>query len=535
MNQICQIEIDGRVCDATPGESLLTTLQAAGIAVPALCHHPALSCPATCRSCLVLVEDEHAQRRPVTACNHVVTHDLVLHVEEDESRALRERAVAELLQRHAMDCPRCEAAGECEFQEAVAGHGPSMQPHELSMDGDRVQLGSRLVFDPRRCIQCGRCARFEEEITSTRQLAMQGRGTQIAVTASASGVDHRLSGNLVDLCPAGALLDPQSTFSQPTWTHRTVDTVCGGCGTGCAIRADIDADGQVTRLRPRYDKTVNDWWMCDHGRHDYDTDADDRLVLPQPPAPDPETAWQVSVDRLLRRMAQPRSAIWLSPFLTLEEAFLLIEAAKSWGALVFHWEPQEVEEQCFPSGFRISSSAAPNAAGIVRLLQDLKMDAVTTTALQGAIDAGQIGQLLMCGGGPAGGRPLLKRDGVTFVAAHDLTAQTEADLIIPANHWLEKDGTFLNQTNQVRRVRRARIAASGYSDLSLMLALANRPETSAAQIYVELSGQFSWLEQTSYASLDADARTHPGGVAPGGAWMDWQQRQRLLVIEDLSR
>jgi NADH-quinone oxidoreductase subunit G len=535
MTQICQIEIDGRACDATPGESLLTTLHRHGIVVPALCHHPGLSCPATCRSCVVHVEDAQADRHVVTACNHSVSAGMVLHVEDEDSRQLRSRALAQLLQRHAMDCPTCEAAGECEFQEAVAGHGPQRQPHELQGATDRVQLGTRLIFDAGRCIQCGRCARFEHEVSGTQQLSMQGRGGDIDIVAATTGVDHAMAGNLVDLCPAGALVDPESTFLPPTWTRRSVDTVCGGCGTGCAIRADIDGEGRVVSLRPRHDEQVNGWWMCDHGRYESDADHEDRLALPEPPSPDPETAWQVSIDRLKRRLMQPRSAVWLSPFLTLEEAFLLIEAAQGWRARLFQWAPPEAQEQSFPGGFKISACAAPNATGLQRLLAGSNIQAGSTTDLQMAIAEKQVGQLLMCGGGPAGGRPPLKRDGVVFVAAHDLTGATAADLLIPASHWLEKDGTFLNQTQQLRRVRPARRSASGHTDLELMLALTDRGDTSAGQVFAELAERFTWLEGNSYAQLDADARTQPSGVAAGGAWMDSLQRQRLLVIEDPVR
>ena len=129
----------------------------------------------------------------------------------------------------------------------------------------------------------------------------------------------------------------------------------------------------------------------------------------------------------------------------------------------------------------------------------------------------------------------IKRDDIVFVAAHDLTGASTADLLIPASHWLEKDGTFLNQTQQLRRVRPARRTASGHTDLELMLALAGRADTTAGQVFAELVERFAWLEGNSYAQLDADARTQPSGVAAGGAWMDSLQRQRLLVIEDPAR
>ncbi|MBT3345757.1 MAG: 2Fe-2S iron-sulfur cluster binding domain-containing protein [Gemmatimonadetes bacterium] len=535
MATTCHIRIDGKSVEATTGQSLLECLQSHGVQIPGLCHHPGLSTPATCRSCLVLVEEGDQPPRPLTACNHAIADGMVIHVSRQDSRALREGALAEMLQRHKVDCPACERAGECELQEAIAGHGPATTPHELSPAVDRRVIGPRLVFDAGRCTACGRCARFEDEVSGTRQLAMSGRANTIDVVSADGGVDHLLAGNLIDLCPSGALVDPQAIYAPPAWSLRAVDTVCGGCSTGCAVRADVDADGKIQRLRPRQDEAVNDWWMCDRGRYDFDAMGGPRLLAPMPAGPEEDNAWQVGVDRLRRRMDQPRSAVWLSPYLSLEEAFLLIEAARQWNAHLYHWTAEEEPAQRFASGFRIGSEAAPNGNGLHRLFETLQIEVASTTQLQSAIESGQVGQLLMCGGGPLGQRPVLSRGEVAFVAAHDLVDGADADLVMPASHWLEKDGTFLNHDAHLRRVRPARSPAAGQTDLNLMLCLAGREAMPAAQVFAELVGQCSWLEGADYASLDEAARIRPQGVAAGGAWLDSLQRRGLIRIEDPAR
>ncbi|MBD04730.1 MAG: hypothetical protein CME24_10335 [Gemmatimonadetes bacterium] len=534
MTARCHIEIDDRAVEATRGQSVLEALHTHGVVVPALCHHPGLSCPATCRSCVVQVEGQGGSRM-VTACNHTVAEGMIIRTEDSESRSLRSRALAEMVQRHAMECPICPASGECELQEAIGGHGPQAQAHELAGSSERVALGARLHFEAGRCIQCSRCARFEQEVSGAGQVGIKGRGPQIEITTGPAGVDHPLSGNLVDLCPAGALVDPASTVAAPAWTLRSVDTTCGSCATGCAVRADVDSAGQVTRLRPRLDSDVNDWWMCDEGRFGFDQELEGRLRLPEPATPDEETAWHVAVDRLRRRMAQPRSAVWLSPFLTLEEASVLIDAATTWGARLFLWSVEDRGEMSFPGGFRISGSRAPNTTGVGRLREAGETSVGTTKDLQTAIGEDQVGQLLMCGGGPAGVRPRLDRSGVSFLATHNLVSYEKADLVLPASHWLEKDGTFVNDRQQLRRVRPARAPMAGQTDLELFLQLAGREPTSAAEIFRELASRHEWLEGSSHAQLDANQRTHPQGVAAGGAWVDTLQRQGLLVIEDPAR
>ena len=535
MATTCHICIDGEPVEATAGQSLLECLQRHGVQVPGLCHHPGLSSPATCRSCLVLVEEDDTPPRPLTACNHTVVDGMVIHVARQDSRALREGALAEMLQRHPLDCPTCERAGECELQEAIVTDGPATTPHELHPTLDRRLIGPRLLFDAGRCTACGRCARFEDEVSGTRQLAMAGRGQGIDVVPAEGGVDHQLAGNLIDVCPAGALLDPQAIHAPPAWSLRVVDTVCGGCSTGCAVRADVDTDGQVQRLRPLQDEAVNGWWMCDRGRFAFDAVGGPFLQTPVPTGPEEEDAWQVGVDRLRRRMDQPRSAVWLSPYLTLEEAYILIEAASQWNAHLYHWVAEDEPAQRFASGFRIGAESAPNGNGLHRLFETLRAEPGSTTQLQAAIDGGQVGQLFMCGGGPSGQRPELRREAVTFVAAHDLVDGAEADLVMPASHWLEKDGTFLNHDAHLRRVRPARPPAAGETDLNLMLSLAGREAMPAAQVFVELVARCDWLEGADYATLDASARTRPQGVAAGGAWLDSLQRRGLICIEDTAR
>lgn len=535
MATTCHIRIDGHELEAIAGQTLLAALQRHGIQVPTLCHHPGLTTPATCRSCLVLVEDSDATVRPVTACNQPVVEGMVVHVECPDSRALRAGALAEVLQRHKVDCPVCERAGECELQEAIAGHGPEVTPSELTPVNERRLIGPRLLFDAGRCTQCGRCARFEDEVSGTRQLAMSGRGPELRIVAVAGGIDHPLAGNHVDLCPAGALIDPEMVHVPPAWTLRSVDTVCGGCSTGCAVRADVDRAGQVQRLRPRQDDAVNGWWMCDHGRFNFDALGAPRLESVWPVGPEETDTWHVGVDRLRRRLDQPRSAIWFSPFLSLEEAFVLIEAARGWGARLYFWRADDEPAQRFAGGFRIGSEAAPNGNGLHRLFEALEVEVGTTSQLQTAIDAGQVGQLLMCGGGPVSQRPPLRRGDVSFVAAHDLMEGADADLIMPATHWLEKDGTFLNHDTHLRRVRPARPPAAGHTDLNLMLSLAGRAETTTREVFAEVVSRCSWLEGADHRQMDAEARTRPQGVAAGGAWLDSLQRRGLIRIEDPAR
>lgn len=534
------IHIDGQPVQAESGGSLLLALLAAGHAVPHPCFHPSLSAPASCRLCLAEVETDEG-RQLITTCNRSVEPGQRLHLASDSVQAARQDLAADLLLRHPADCHICERTGECDVQELVHAHAGESHQQPVPERTPRVQLGSRLVLDRDRCVLCTRCVRFEDEVSGRHTLSVQGRAADAHIVA-VEPVEHELAGNLVDLCPAGALTMPDERLQPRAWRQTGISSVCPGCASGCGTRVDV-ADGQVQRIKPRADGSHNQgYWLCDLGRFGWQRPVE---RLDGPHQAGELVPWDLALATVAESMERAKQpAVLLSPFLTCEELFLLINLARRWEATLYSWQYEDPQgDQVFPSGFTLSAQRAPNVAGIQAVAAALQEQIADQASLADDLASRRIDVLYAVGGSPLGESPRLDPPAETQLIAHDICLSPmteEAALLLAGGHaWTEKEGTFLDGHGRLQRTRAAVLPPhEARTDFWILNALwhggPNRDTPENVFTRLSRAAEESPFASTSHASLDGLAQP-VRGVAYGGGWADELQRQGLVPVEDVSK
>jgi NADH-quinone oxidoreductase subunit G len=265
-----KLTIDG-IEIATPGP--MTILEAArlgGIAIPHYCYHPGLAVVGQCRMCQVEVEK---MPKLVTACNTTAAEGMVVSTGSPRVVKARRAVLEFYLLNHPLDCPICDRGGECPLQDYTLQYGPgesrSAEP-KLQRAKHKV-LGPHVVFDAERCILCTRCIRFCQEIPKTGELGVFARGDRSEINLfPGKSLENAYSGNVIDLCPVGALTSREYRFQSRPWDLvRHTESVCPLCSAGCNVILDVrhrQQGEEILRIRPRENGAVNRWWMCDEGR-----------------------------------------------------------------------------------------------------------------------------------------------------------------------------------------------------------------------------------------------------------------------------
>src|SRR6187397_3382043 len=285
------LTIDGQQVTVAKGKTVLQAAIEAGISVPYYCYHPGLGVDGSCRVCIVKIEK---MPKLQTSCSTTCTDGMVVTTGSPEVQAARASVFEFLLANHPLDCPVCDKGGECPLQDFSAAFGPERSRMEFPrrvFDGEGVKadvdFGPTLLLNRNRCILCTRCVRFMREVEGDAQISIanRGYGSEIA-TFGEEGVVSLLSGNLMDVCPVGAITTRDYRFKSRPWDNpHAVDTICTLCERGCNTTAWIKAKpewakgAQLVRMTPRYNPAINDYWMCDIGRFDYHWVESDRRVL----------------------------------------------------------------------------------------------------------------------------------------------------------------------------------------------------------------------------------------------------------------
>jgi len=253
--------------EANEGENLLQAALDNGIDVAHYCYHQGLPIAGVCRMCVV--EQTPGPPQPFPACNATVAPGIVVRSDTEEVKEAVKWTLQYHLVNHPLDCPVCDQSGECGLQEYYMDHGQydsSMVDNKVHKD--KVQdIGCNVMLDAERCILCTRCTRFTEFITETHELGIVNRGDHSEIIVHKK-LENDYAGNLVDICPVGALTSKDFRFKQRVWYLDEVETTCIGCETGCAIKVSQNENG-VYRVLPKYDEKVNGHWICDDGRDTY--------------------------------------------------------------------------------------------------------------------------------------------------------------------------------------------------------------------------------------------------------------------------
>ncbi|NEV63821.1 NADH-quinone oxidoreductase subunit NuoG [Thiorhodococcus minor] len=339
MTDKINIEIDGRVCEAAPGEMIIAVADREAISIPRFCYHKKLSIAANCRMCLV--EAEQGGRpfpKPVPACATPVGDGLKVWTRSPKAIEAQQGTMEFLLINHPLDCPICDQGGECELQDVAMGYGGDVsrfaERKRVVKDED---LGPLIATEMTRCIHCTRCVRFGAEVAGVRELGATGRGEDMRIgTFIAQTVEHELSGNVIDLCPVGALTSKPYRFTARPWELTLHDSIAPHDGLGSNIQLHVRRN-RVMRVHPRDNEAVNETWISDRDRFSFvGLYSEDRLTKPMIKEDGAwrEVEWTDALTLVAERLkaADVADMGWLmAPSATLEELYLAARVARGLG------------------------------------------------------------------------------------------------------------------------------------------------------------------------------------------------------------
>jgi NADH-quinone oxidoreductase subunit G len=384
------------------GSDKLNLVQAAlrgDVLIPHYCWHPALTVVASCRMCLVEVGERKPdgtvtmQPKVVPACQTPAKDGTIVITNSDKAKHAQEQTLESLLLNHPLDCPVCDKAGECLLQDYSFefGRAQSRMIDDKNQPPNKPHIGDQITLFTDRCILCSRCVRFTREISGTAELQVIDRGHHSEIDIfPGEPCNNKLAGNVVDICPVGALCSKDFLYKQRVWYLKNTKSVCPDCSTGCSIHLDTNKN-IVYRLRPRENPKAQGYFMCDLGRFGYHyVNSDQRITRPIVRRENGEalSSWEQIVSSLRKDLAQAAAADpasvagMISPFLTCEEAYLLAKYLKglsSEARLFLGPVPLIGENDTYPKDrhgrpiqpvrFTIRAEKCPNRRGVEAILR----------------------------------------------------------------------------------------------------------------------------------------------------------------------
>ncbi len=546
------LTIDGRQVTVEKGRTVLQASIEAGISVPYYCYHPGLGVDGSCRVCIVKIEK---MPKLQTSCSTVCTDGMVVSTRDPEVVQARAGIFEFLLVNHPLDCPVCDKGGECPLQDFSYTFGPNESRMDFPrrvFDGEGVKadvdFGPTLMLNRNRCILCTRCVRFMREIDGDAQIGIvdRGNGSEIA-TFQEEGVHSLLSGNLMDVCPVGAITTRQYRFKSRPWDNpAVVDTICTLCSKGCNTSAWLKAKPEwakgshLIRMTPRYNPEVNHFWMCDIGRFGFGwVESDQRLrrpLLKDSAGAQQPVGWHDIQGRLRERLqaagsSDPTSVRFLaSAHASNEELWVLrkltegLFGADGLGQVTVSWTSSD-KPQPRNAKFVVPMTDAPNVNGA----RDLGLAVgvgnegpADLSALRQAVEGGKVSALYIVDPGPDGSlgdtawilaaRRAGKLGLLVVQGAVQTALSAAADFVLPGATWVEKDATYTNEQGRVQVASRA-IAPPGeaqedwqiLANVASWLGLA-LPYRHAGDVRADLARS---MPGTPYGELDKAAFTRP--------------------------
>jgi NADH-quinone oxidoreductase subunit G len=544
------LTIDGKQVTVEKGRTVLQAAIEHGIKVPYYCYHPGLGVDGSCRVCIVKIEK---MPKLQTSCSTVCTEGMVVYTATPEVVAARASVFEFLLINHPLDCPVCDKGGECPLQDFSYTFGPNRSRMEFPrrvFDGEGlradVDFGPTLMLNRNRCILCTRCVRYMREIDGDAQIGIvdRGYGSEIA-TFQEQGVHSLISGNLMDVCPVGAITTRDYRFKSRPWDNpHAVDTICTLCEKGCNTTAWIKAKpewakgARLIRITPRFNPEVNGYWMCDIGRFGFHwVEGEQRVRRPfmRGGASTLEPAsWHDVLVKLRERADAVGGEIGFlaSAHASLEELFILKQLSGVFGGHVaVSWSASE-KRQPKDTKFPVPPIDAPNVTGA----RDLAL--VTSgagqpdlSALRSAIEGGAVKTLYVLNPGPESGLgdvqwiidarasgklPLLVVQGVLMTPL-----ASAADFILPGAAYVEKDATYTNQQGRVQPASQV-IAPPGDAmedwqiliNVAVALGVSAPPYTSSAHVRADVARALE--ANPAYSGLAQLEFTRP---VPAQTWL----------------
>jgi NADH-quinone oxidoreductase subunit G len=330
------IEIDGRALEVESGKTIMDAANAAGITIPHFCYHKKLSIAANCRMCLVQVEKAP---KPLPACATPVTDGMKVFTRSEYAINAQKSVMEFLLINHPLDCPICDQGGECTLQDLAVGYGGSASRYqEMKRVVREKDLGPLIATDMTRCIHCSRCVRFGQEIAGIMELGMAGRGEHTEVMPFLeTQVASELSGNVIDLCPVGALTSKPFRYSARSWELSRRPSISPHDSLGSNLEVHVK-DNKVMRVVPRENEDVNECWLADRDRFSYQgLNTSERLTQPMVKQDGQwvETTWQQALEHVaekLKAVSAEQIGALSTPYRPAEELFLLQKLMRGLGS-----------------------------------------------------------------------------------------------------------------------------------------------------------------------------------------------------------
>ena len=521
------ITIDGRTVQVRKGTTILEATRTMGISIPYYCYHPGLSVAGSCRMCLVEIE-KNPKLQP--SCATPAMEGMVVRTQTPAALQNRRGVLEFLLLNHPLDCPVCDQAGECELQNYYMDHGrydPRFNENKMKRK-KAFPIGPYVILDQERCILCTRCVRFCNEISGTGELCVHNRGhfSEIDIFPGAE-LNNPYSGNVVDICPVGALTDRDFRFECRVWFLGRTRSICPGCSRGCNIEIHFNEQfnpryhhKRVHRLKPRFNPDVNSYWMCDEGRYAYHS-IDARNRLAEPAVRDGNSlrpaTWDEAIEKAATALQQALKnhgaqgvGLLASPQMTNEELFHLKLLFRDMLKVENIEYRVPLKEAVYSDDFLITADKHPNS----RSAEVQGLAGRGSDALLRACAEGQIRFLYIChhdltrGYDVAQLREALGK--VDFIAFQGPWRHWTCDMshaALPAAVCAEKEGSFTNIQGRVQRIHAA-VPALGDSlpDLEIIGRLGSAldaplPLPSPAEVFRALAERIPAFAGMSYETV----------------------------------
>lgn len=489
-----KITIDGHEIEVTKGTRVIDAAKSLGIDIPHFCYHPALPVVANCRMCYVELGDG----RMGPSCNMEATEGLIVHTNSLKAELTRKSVLEFILLNHPVDCPVCDQAGECKLQNYYMTAGmyhSKITQHKILKKRKVVPLGKNVILDEERCVLCTRCVRFCNEITKTSEIGQFSRGSYSTVGIfEGKPLANDYSGNVVDICPVGALTDADFRFKMRVWYLKSTPSVCTLCSNGCNILVEHaqvhhtiseTQEQRVFRIKPRENMDVNEFWICDEGRYGYN--IIDKGRIRQASRKDEgitentEALRYVSIklNEIIQQHGAESVGALLSCRRTNEELYLAwkffagVLGIKNI-AFYFPWQKGKSD------GLLIKSDKNPNTKGAELIFgadENLKDRPFT---VESVLSNKNLKALYCIGEDTLSGldeKEILRlSENLELFVVHATNEEhllQYAHVILPSCTFAEKEGTFTNHAGRVQHVSRAVLPAGhSLSDLDLLLMLA---------------------------------------------------------------
>ncbi len=477
-----KIIIDGREVECREGIPVLQAALDAGWNIPYYCYHPGLKVVASCRLCLMEMKLPHPQTQELgwapklfPACQTPVCDGMEVRFDSDRVRDNQRRVMEYYLLDHPLDCPVCDKAGECYLQDYSEQFGnSSSRMVEPKHKNPKKDIGSRTLLYSDRCVMCTRCIRFCDEIAGPGELRIVNRGSRNEIDIfPGEPLENELQGNVVDVCPVGALLSKDFLFKQRVWLLNTIKSVSPADSRGSTIWIDYNQQG-IHRIRPRYNPQVNEWWISDDARFGWKYINSDRRLNTARIRRNAElepVRWEDLPGLLRDRFASAAAedggvgvAAVLSPMMSCEEAWLLagfIRSAAPQATLVLGRVPIEGEDKFFPKGFVIKAEKCPNRRGVEQIIAHFGGGKLSFDEFVSAAGAGKFTAAYVVGGYPKDwiteqqAQALSK---IETLVVHDLfpsPLDAHAAVQISSASFAEREGSFVNCDGLLQPFERA--------------------------------------------------------------------------------